>query len=303
MDLGMEYEILLLQLGSLSRKQYHAQEALTKHEQQLEAIIKQMEKEKLDLEKLERESLSTALRKLLGTFEKTYDRESQDLVRAKLEFDKAYALKVSVQRQLNELEAEIIEKKNRLRSVKETLLRRNPQLLTAGDRADQALAKLEHEYTQIQEAEAAGYQTLEAITDILVTLDSNDTITNWELITEIDLILNYVNKEQLNMAEAMILHLEKCVSVLERELRDVDFLYEEQYATISSSKSVLDDFLATIFQEWSKKAIIEKSIHHLKELEENVLQVMNMLAERKRELEESFLEMQQAEEAQQEGSA
>lgn len=294
MDLGMEYEILLLQLGSLSRKQYYAQETVEKLEEQLEALIKQMEKEKLDVEKLERESLATALLKLLGTFEKAYDRESQDLVRAKLEFDKAYALKISAQRQLNELEAEINEKKNRLRSVKETLLRRHPELLETVTREEQTLAQLEHEYIQIQEAETAAYQTLEAITDILVTLDSSTLITNWDLITEIELILDYVNKDQLNMAEAMILHLEKCVHVLHRELRDVEFLQEQQYATISSSKSVLDAFLDTIFQEWSKKEIIEKSIHHLKQLEENVLQVMNELVERKRELEDTFLEEHQA---------
>lgn len=297
MDDGMEYEILLLQLGSLSRKQYYAEENLRKHEAQLEALVKQMEKEKLDLEKLERESLTTSLRKLLGTFEKSYTRESEELVRAKLEFDKMYALKLATQRELLELETEIEEKKNRLRSVKETLLRRHPEMEDTISEEDFLLAKLEHEYTQVLEAESAGYQTLEAITDILVTMDSSPTITHWELITEIDLILNYLNKEQLNMAEAMILNLEKSVQILERELKDLDFIYADQYEAVSASKAVLDEFLSSIFQEWSKKAIIEKSIQNLKKLEDNVVQLMDVLADRKLELETVFLESQQATDA------
>ena len=117
MDLGMEYEILLLQLGSLSRKFYYAEEVYKLQQEQLDVAIQRLENKTLDLERLQKESFSTALLKLMGTFERIFNKESEEIIRAKLEFDKIYALKISSQRRLLELEGEIQEKKHRLRNI------------------------------------------------------------------------------------------------------------------------------------------------------------------------------------------
>ena len=44
MDLGMEYEILLLQIGSLARKKDAAKETLQEHQLQLDEIHAHLEK-------------------------------------------------------------------------------------------------------------------------------------------------------------------------------------------------------------------------------------------------------------------
>ena len=45
MDVGMEYEILMLQLGSLARKLFNAEENLSKYQEALEKAIANLEKE------------------------------------------------------------------------------------------------------------------------------------------------------------------------------------------------------------------------------------------------------------------
>ena len=70
MDVGMEYEVLLLQLGSLTRKHYAAEETLREQQEKLENAIKRMSKKNANLEKLQRESLSNTILKLLGSYQR-----------------------------------------------------------------------------------------------------------------------------------------------------------------------------------------------------------------------------------------
>lgn len=296
-DLGMEYETLLLQLGSLSRRYYLAEEAYNDQQEQLNKSIEQLEKKSANLEKLEKESFSNSVLKIIGAYEQRYHRESEEKLSAKLEFDKAYVLKINAHRHLIELEEEMAEKKNRLRDVKENLLRRNPDLVNVVSEREQDLILVQHEYTQTVEAEEASYQLLETISDILTTLDSSETINSWELITEIDVLLNFVDRHQLDVAEAMIIDLERKVYALERELQDLNYIYESQYRQITEARPVISDFFTTLFSEWSTKNIIEKNLEQLISLQENVLHIVDLLTARKKELERQFIAWSETKEA------
>lgn len=294
-DLGMEYETLLLQLGALSRKLALAKETHDEQQSALDGAISQLEKKTATLEKMEKESFSNSVMKILGTYEQRYHRESEEKISAKLEFDKAYVLKINAHRYLGDLEEDILEKKNRLRDVKEQLLRRNPELLNIVSEREQKMIQLQHDYTQTVEAEEAANQLLDAISDILTTVDSSDTINNWEMITEIDILLSVVDRHQLDVAEAMIIDLERKVHALVRELKDLDYIYDSQYQTLTECRPVINDFFSGLFSEWSTKHIIEKNLELLASLQKNVQQILSILLERKHELEHDFLSFSKAE--------
>ncbi|HJA90014.1 MAG TPA: hypothetical protein H9948_04400 [Candidatus Jeotgalibaca merdavium] len=294
-DLGMEYETLLLQLGALSRKLALAKETHDEQQSALDGAISQLEKKTATLEKMEKESFSNSVMKILGTYEQRYHRESEEKISAKLEFDKAYVLKINAHRYLGDLEEDILEKKNRLRDVKEQLLRRNPELLNIVSEREQKMIQLQHYYTQTVEAEEAANQLLDAISDILTTVDSSDTINNWEMITEIDILLSVVDRHQLDVAEAMIIDLERKVHALVRELKDLDYIYDSQYQTLTECRPVINDFFSGLFSEWSTKHIIEKNLELLASLQKNVQQILSILLERKHELEHDFLSFSKAE--------
>ena len=288
MNKGMEYEILMLQLDSLTRKFFYAEETANTQQQLVESTIQRLENKTLDLEKLQKESFSTTLLKWFGTFDRVFDKEANEIIIAKLEFDKAYSLKIAAQRRLMELEVEIKEKKIRLRNVKEDLLRRNPNLNAAVSEKERKIAKIQYEYMQTVEAETAGYQLLESISDILVSLDSSETIIKWDSITEIDFLLTFVNHSQLDVAEALILDLERNVQTLERELNDLSSVYENHHLVLSSVRPAIDEFFAVIFSDLSTKQVVEKNIQQLKVLEDHVLEIMEFLTGQKRELENFY---------------
>ena len=294
MDLGMEYETLLLQLGALSRKLALAKETHDEQQSALDGAISQLEKKTATLEKMEKESFSNSVMKILGTYEQRYHRESEEKISAKLEFDKAYVLKINAHRYLGDLEEDILEKKNRLRDVKEQLLRRNPELLNIVSEREQKMIQLQYDYTQTVEAEEAANQLLDAISDILTTVDSSDAINNWEMITEIDILLSVVDRHQLDVAEAMIIDLERKVHSLVRELKDLDYIYDSQYQTLTECRPVINDFFSGLFSEWSTKHIIEKNLELLASLQKNVQHILNILLERKHELEHDFLSFSEA---------
>ena len=285
MDVGMEYEILMLQLGSLARKLFNAEENLSKYQEALEKAIATLEKENRDLERLRHDSFSNTLLKLFGNFDRRYDKEYREIISAKVEFDKAYAMKIAAVRRVKEVEADIEEKKLRLRNIKEDVLRKHPDMNQVVSERQQQILAIQHEWRETNEAEQAGLAVLEALSDIITGLDAADAISTWDLITDNSLILDFLKYDKLDAAEASLLHLEQTVYTFARELRDLDFVFETDLETISSTQRALDIFFDNLFSDWGTKAIIEKNIENLKKLQDSTEDVMESLAAKKRELE------------------
>ena len=285
MDVGMEYEILMLQLGSLARKLFNAEENLSKYQEALEKAIATLEKENRDLERLRHDSFSNTLLKLFGNFDRRYDKEYREIISAKVEFDKAYAMKIAAARRVKEVEADIEEKKLRLRNIKEDVLRKHPDMNQVVSERQQQILAIQHEWRETNEAEQAGLAVLEALSDIITGLDATDAISTWDLITDNSLILDFFKYDKLDAAEASLLHLEQTVYTFARELRDLDFVFETDLETISSTQRALDIFFDNLFSDWGTKAIIEKNIENLKKLQDSTEDVMESLAAKKRELE------------------
>ena len=285
MNVGMEYEILMLQLGSLARKLFNAEENLTKYQEALEKAIATLEKENRDLERLRNDSFSNTLLKLFGNFDRRYDKEYREIIGAKVEFDKTYAMKIAAARRVKEVEADIEEKKLRLRNIKEDVLRKHPDMNQVITERQQQILALQHEWRETNEAEQAGIAVLESLSDIISGLDAADAISTWDLITDSSLILDFLKHDKLDAAEASLLHLEQTVYTFARELRDLDFVFESDLETISSTQRALDIFFDNLFSDWGTKAIIEKNIENLKKLQDSTEDVMESLAAKKRELE------------------
>ena len=285
MDVGMEYEILMLQLGSLARKLFNAEENLSKYQEALEKAIATLEKENRDLERLRHDSFSNTLLKLFGNFDRRYDKEYREIISATVEFDKAYAMKIAAARRVKEVEADIEEKKLRLRNIKEDVLRKHPDMNQVVSERQQQILAIQHEWRETNEAEQAGLAVLEALSDIITGLDAADAISTWDLITDNSLILDFFKYDKLDAAEASLLHLEQTVYTFARELRDLDFVFETDLETISSTQRALDIFFDNLFSDWGTKAIIEKNIENLKKLQDSTEDVMESLAAKKRELE------------------
>ena len=285
MDVGMEYEILMLQLGSLARKLFNAEENLSKYQEALEKATATLEKENRDLERLRNDSFSNTLLKLFGNFDRRYDKEYREIIGAKIEFDKAYAMKIAAARRVKEVEADIEEKKLRLRNIKEDVLRKHPNMNQVVSERQQQILAIQHEWRETNEAEQAGIAVLESLSDIISGLDAADVLSTWDLITDSSLILDFLKHDKLDAAEASLLHLEQTVYTFARELRDLDFVFESDLETISSTQRALDIFFDNLFSDWGTKVIIEKNIENLKKLQDSTEDVMESLAAKKRELE------------------
>jgi hypothetical protein len=152
------------------------------------------------------------------------------------------------------------------------------------ERQQQILA-IQHEWRETNEAEQAGLAVLEALSDIISGLDAADAISTWDLITDSSLILDFLKNDKLDAAEASLLHLEQTVYTFARELRDLDFVFESDLETISSTQRALDIFFDNLFSDWGTKVIIEKNIENLKKLQDSTEDVMESLAAKRRELE------------------
>ena len=285
MDVGMEYEILMLQLGSLARKLFNAEENLKTYQEELDKAVANLEKQNRDLEKLTADSLSNTLLKFFGNFDRRYQKEYKEIIGAKVEFDKAYAMKIASIRHIKEIEFDIEEKKLRLRNIREDVLHKHPDMQQVISEQQQQILALQHEWKETNEAQQAGFSVLEAIADMVSNLDAAESISAWDLITDSKRILDFLKYDKLDAAEASVLHLEQTVHSFARELKDLDYVYEADLETISSTQRALDIFFDNLFSDWGTKVIIEKNLENLKKLQDSVEQVMDELTQKKHELE------------------
>ena len=194
-------------------------------------------------------------------------------------------MKIAAARRVKEVEADIEGKKLRLRNIKEDVLRKHPDMNQVVSERQQQILAIQHEWRETNEAEQAGLAVLEALSDIISGLDAADAISTWDLITDSSLILDFLKNDKLDAAEASLLHLEQTVYTFARELRDLDFVFESDLETISSTQRALDIFFDNLFSDWGTKVIIEKNIENLKKLQDSTEDVMESLAAKKRELE------------------
>ena len=237
------------------------------------------------MEKLTADSLSNTLLKFFGNFDRRYQKEYKEIIGAKVEFDKAYAMKIASIRHIKEIEFDIEEKKLRLRNIRDDVLHKHPDMQQVISEQQQQILALQHEWKETNEAQQAGFSVLEAIADMVSNLDAAESISAWDLITDSKRILDFLKYDKLDAAEASVLHLEQTVHSFARELKDLDYVYEADLETISSTQRALDIFFDNLFSDWGTKVIIEKNLENLKKLQDSVEQVMDELTQKKHELE------------------
>lgn len=277
------YDQLQLKCDQLIRKQHSAKERLMSNEADYHQAQHFFEKENADVEKLEKQSLSSFLYNLVGTYDRKLDKEKRERVDAKVYLDRTAALFLESREEFSQLTEEINRIKEELIELKRHLVETDPAFHDKISVEKQRRFKWIEEIREIDEALEAGKSVLRAIDAALEKLDSADSMATWDLFTD-SMLIDFVKYNHIDKAEQELAFLEALIDRYRKELKDVNLEAVLDYEQLGNMRRFFDVFFDNIFSDWDTKDTINRNMNMLEDLYDEVKAIQKKLNRRKAEL-------------------
>ena len=285
-----EYEALQAKLKTLLKKETSAKIRYEENNERYELAKETFAKESADVEKLQAESLSTFLKRLVGNYDKKLDKEMQEKLTAKMELDLSSALLLEAREDLAAIQAAVEQSTAQIKQLKDFLYRQDPHFREKITDEEIKRAQLNQELLELDEASAAGERVLEGIDDALKDLDSADSFSTWDMFTDSSLIFDMMKYDKINKAEAKMSRLEQLLENYTKELKDLSLDTYLSYEKFSGMGKTFDIFFDNLFSDWDTKAKIGRNIDMLETLGRLIIDLQGKLKLNRQELEKQIKE-------------
>ena len=285
-----EYEALQAKLKTLLKKETSANIRYEENNERYELAKETFAKESADVEKLQAESLSTFLKRLVGNYDKKLDKEMQEKLTAKMELDLSLALLLEAREDLAAIQTAVEQSTAQIKQLKDFLYRQDPHFREKITDEEIKRAQLNQELLELDEASAAGERVLEGIDDALKDLDSADSFSTWDMFTDSSLIFDMMKYDKINKAEAKMSRLEQLLENYTKELKDLSLDTYLSYEKFSGMGKTFDIFFDNLFSDWDTKAKIGRNIDMLETLGRSIADLQGKLKLNRQELEKQIKE-------------
>lgn len=290
-DLMIEkFEALQAKLKSLLKKEESSKIRFEENTIRYESAKANFDKESEDIEKLQTESLSTFLKRLIGNYEKRLDKEMQEQLTAKMELDLSLALMLESKEDLANVQTTINQTTAELNQLKELLYRQNSDFREKISTEELKRAQLKQELIELEEASAAGERVLNGIDFALEDLDSADSFSTWDMFTDSSFIVDMMKYNKIDKAEAKMNQLEQLLGRYTKELKDVSLDTYLSYEKFNSMGKTFDIFFDNIFSDWDTKDKIGRNIEMLENLGTTTKELQIKLEANKEEIQKQIEE-------------
>lgn len=249
----------------------------------LKARVKELaeilEKEQLDVQRMERTSLTSMFYSMVGKKEEVLDREKAEAYAAKLKYDTAVQQLQGVEEDLTRVESRLQDIAANKREYERLLREKTEAVKASGSPEGQQILRLEQEITQqesqkreIQEALAAGERALRAADDVLSSLKSAKNWGTYDLVGG-GLIADMVKHNHLDEAQQKVEQLQMELGRFKTELADVRIDADMQ-VNVEGFLRFADYFFDGLFVDWAVLDKINQSQEGVQNTVEQVNQVM-----------------------------
>ena len=248
----------------------------------LASLGAQLEKEEIDVKKLERTSLTTLFYSVLGSREEKLERERQELLSAQLKYQQTRHQVEYLERELTyireqldklgDVEAEY----ESLLAEKETLLRRSDQetanqLLAYAEQSANLVSRLK----ELSEAIRAGKDVLSGLEGVL---DSLESAKSWGALDMLGggLISTIGKHRRIDEARDGINEVQARLSSFERELSDVGERIQLGIE-IGEFETFADYFFDSLIFDWAVQSKINQSLERTRKAKDVLTRVIDEL--------------------------
>ena len=290
-------------LPTLENKMADLQRELNRARNEVSALLRQYERERGDVERLEKESLSSFLLKLTGRYEDKLEREQREEISAKLAYDRAAARLESLTQERDLLGQRIGELRADERRYQTELDNRRAELgRLTGQNADR-YAGLEKQrkaiiaqITEIREAISAAARAKSTALSAQESLKSAQGWATYDAFTRGGIISHIAKYSHIDSAEQNFSILSSQLRDLKTELGDVGGMSAGGLSEISSTQRAVDFWFDNIFTDLSVRGQILDNAEQLERLLRGINATESALNAKLRECETELAANRRAEE-------
>lgn len=285
-----EYQALQEEIKTLLKKEANSKIRFEENTIRYEAAKETFAKESEDVEKLQAESLSTFLKRLVGSYDKNLDKEMQEQLAAKMELDLSSALLLESREQLGTIQTAINQTTARIKQLKELLYRQDTNFREKISVEETKRTQLKQELNELDEALAAGEKVLDGIDFALDDLDSADSFSTWDMFTSSSLLFDMMKYDKIDKAEAKMNRLEQLLENYTQELKDLSLDTYLSYEKFNGMSKAFDIFFDNLFSDWDTKSKIGRNIEMLETLETAIEELQSKLENNKEDIQKQIEE-------------
>ncbi len=247
---------------------------LTTAEASVQELLQKSAQETLDVEQLQKEKLSNTLLRLLNLYDGKLDKETEEMLQAKLEYDKAVHRLEALKKERMELEGRISLLKAEEKLYREELHAREANIKSAiYDKNYIRYKELEaHEdcmYSQLAELDEAlkCAKTVEITAQNAIEhLDSAESWATFDVWSRGGIISHIAKYNHIDSAQDEFNTLASQLRQLRKELKDVEVIDDNLMIGIDSTTRIFDFWFDNIFTDLNVRSKIredQESIHQL----------------------------------------
>lgn len=276
------------QLAALPVLQEKLQTVLRKIDEakkSVDGLLKKYEAESLDVEKLQKDSLRTLILKNFGRYEDKLDKESYEMLAAKLEYDRACVRLNELKAARSEIEDRIV-RLNRDKGIFEDELKRREEAVKCN--ADSAVSikyrELEAEQdllakrlVETEEARHAANRALSTAGSAMEHLRSAENWATFDAWTRGGIISHMAKYQNIDSAEEDFHRLNSQLEDLGRELKDISLSGISGIDGIDSATRTVNFWFDNIFTDLNVRRRIGDDYERMSELCGRINGIVNKL--------------------------
>ena len=255
-------------------------------------LLKKYEDEKYDVQKMQMEGISSFILKTIGKYEGRLEKEKQEEIQAKINYDRASADLDEIKQEKQALEIRLSSLHSLALKYESELKRRRNQIQqrlseSKGQQYQRYENEIEETLAQITEVEEALHAAKNVELTAQSAAESLRRAESWST-TEIwlggNILTHSVKYSHIDKAEECFNHLSSQIETLRKELEDVRELFVSDFTHITSTQRSIDFWFDNIFTNWSVRSKVRENRDRVHLLQEQINEIEEKLNGKSNEL-------------------
>lgn len=284
--------VLQERMEKLRRRIYEA-------EDDVRLLLHKFEAESLDVDQLKKDSLSVTILKLIGKYEGKLNKETQEMLAAKMEYDKASDRVKGLHLERRELSSRISELNNDKKIYEAELNRREEAIVNSITsevsikyrQLEEERVILAKQLIETDEAIRAANRVKSTAESAMGHLNGAESWATYDVWTRGGLFSHLAKYDHIDNAQYDFNRLYCQISDLQKELSDVNFLDAVELTGIDSTTRTIDFWFDNIFTDLNVRSRIREDKEEVRSLLGQMSSIISRLERNKREINRQLTEI------------
>ena len=269
-------------------------------EKDVNQLLSKLKSESYDVEKLKKDSLSTTLLKFIGKYEGKLNKEEQEELTAKVEYDRAnnrvnelYIDRDEISSRISKLEEDKKEFEEELKNREKAILNNlNNEITIKYKKLEEEREMFAKQLLEISEAHRAACKVTGTSSEVMEHLKSAEDWATYDAWTKGGMFSHAAKYEHIDNAQLGFNKLSSQLRDLQKELSDVDLFDNFQLTVIDDTTRAIDFWFDNIFTDLNVRNKIREDMDQLNRLSGKIDTIINKLEDNRTSINKSLKELE-----------